>query len=236
MLERLHGYLINLLPATFTTVVVTLLSFTLATLIGIVLAAMRLSRFRIVRLFAMVYTELFRNTPLLVQVFFIFYVVPSYVPIANLNPLTVGCLALGLYFGAYLGETFRGGILGVDKRQWEAGRVLQLSNVTIFTRVILPQAFRSVVPAWGNILVGSFKATAVLSIITLNELMFQARILGSLTFRYFEIFTVATALYFAIGYPTIRAINWLERRLSLETTTEVTKFQVDKRAIELAGR
>jgi polar amino acid transport system permease protein len=213
MIDRMIGYLPNLLPAAGITIVITLISITLASLLGICVAAMQLSRFRFLRLVATAYVELVRNTPLLVQVFYIFYVVP-YLVAWKPGPWSSGILAMTLYFGAYLAEIFRGGILGVDKRQWEAGDVLNLSRAKVYLHVVLPQAFRNVIPAWGNIFVGLFKATAVLSIITVNELMFQARWLGSLYFRYFEIYTLTTILYFLMCYPAIIAIGHIEQRLT----------------------
>jgi polar amino acid transport system permease protein len=213
MLERLPGYLPHLLPAAGVTILISLVSVCAASMLGAGVAAMRLSGHRGTRFVASAYVEVFRNTPILVQVFMAYYVLPFVLPL-QFSPWSAGIVALTLHFGTYLAEIFRGGILGVDRRQWEAGDVLRMPRTKTFLYIVMPQAFRNVIPAWGNIFVGLFKATAVLSVITVNDLMFQARYLGSQHFRYFEIYTLATLIYLAIGYPCVSAVAWLESRLT----------------------
>ena len=228
------GYLSVLLPAAGVTVGITLASIVGASVVGIVVAAMRLSNVRVLQLVASTYIELFRNTPTLVQVFYIFYVLPSIFP-WKLAPWPAGVIVLTLHFGTHLAEIFRAGILGVDRSQREAAEALNLSPILTFLHVILPQAIRNVLPAWGNIFVGLFKATAILSIITVNELMFQARVLGSLSFRYFEVYTLTTLIYLAIGYPSILGIGWLEKRLIVGSRGRVWTA-VERDALMSAGR
>ncbi|MGY1451907.1 ectoine/hydroxyectoine ABC transporter permease subunit EhuD [Streptomyces sp. SS8] len=156
-------------------------------------------------------TEFIRNTPLLVQLFFLFYVVPEWGP--AMSPLTTGVIGLGLHYSTYTAEVYRAGIDGVPKGQWEAATALSLPPVRTWTAVILPQAIRRVVPALGNYVIAMLKDSPLIAIIGAFEMLGEARAYGSETFRFLEPITVVGIAFILIAYPASLLIRALERRL-----------------------
>ncbi|GAA3622577.1 ectoine/hydroxyectoine ABC transporter permease subunit EhuD [Streptomyces fenghuangensis] len=156
-------------------------------------------------------TEFIRNTPLLVQLFFLFYVVPEWGP--AMSPLTTGVIGLGLHYSTYTAEVYRAGIDGVPKGQWEAATALSLPPVRTWTAVILPQAIRRVVPALGNYVIAMLKDSPLIAIIGAFEMLGEARAYGSETFRFLEPITVVGIAFILIAYPASLLIRVLERRL-----------------------
>jgi polar amino acid transport system permease protein len=147
---------------------------------------------------------------LLVQLYFLFYVLPS-LGLA-LSPLTTGILGLGLHYAAYCSEVYRAGIESIPRGQWEAATALNLGRFTTTFKVILPQAIPPVVPALGNYLVAMFKDTPLLSAITVLEMLQQAKILGSESFRYIEPLTLVGLAFLVMSLLAAVAIRALERR------------------------
>ena len=127
-----------------------------------------------------------------------------------------GIAALSLVFGAFLGEVIRAGILAVEPTQWESGQVLGMSRWTIWRRVVLPQTLRTVLPVWSSYYISMYKATALLGLITVPDLLFRARGLASQNFRHFEIYTIVLILYFIVGKLSLSVIRWYERRLRVD--------------------
>ena len=158
--------------------------------------------------------EFVRSTPLLVQVYLLFYVFPTFG--LSFSPLATGVLALGLHYSAYMSEVYRAGIEGVPKGQWEAAMALNLSRTQIWSRIVLPQAIPPIVPALGNYLISMFKDTPILSAITVLEILQRAKILGSETFRYLEPFTVVGVFFLAISLAAAWMVRTLERKLNGE--------------------
>ncbi|MBN3930330.1 ectoine/hydroxyectoine ABC transporter permease subunit EhuD [Streptomyces verrucosisporus] len=156
-------------------------------------------------------TEFIRNTPLLVQLFFLFYVVPEWGP--TMSPLMTGVIGLGLHYSTYTAEVYRAGIDGVPKGQWEAATALSLPPVRTWTAVILPQAIRRVVPALGNYVIAMLKDSPLIAIIGAFEMLGEARAYGSETFRFLEPITVVGIAFIVIAYPASLLIRALERRL-----------------------
>jgi len=156
-------------------------------------------------------TEFVRNTPLLVQLFFLFYVVPEWGP--AMTPLVTGVLGLGLHYSTYTAEVYRAGIDGVPQGQWEAATALSLPPVRTWTAVILPQAIRRVVPALGNYVIAMLKDSPLIAIIGALEMLGEARAYGSETFRFLEPITVVGLAFIVIAYPASLLIRSLERRL-----------------------
>jgi polar amino acid transport system permease protein len=154
--------------------------------------------------------EFVRSTPLLVQLYIFFFVLPRYG--LRLPAFIVGTIVLGLHYGTYCSEVYRAGIDAVDRGQWEASRSLNFSPVRTWAGIILPQAIPPMIPALGNYLVAMFKESAQLSAITVVELTLSARIVGTDTFRFLEPFTMAGALYFLISYPSSLFVQRLEAR------------------------
>ncbi|MFJ3948537.1 ectoine/hydroxyectoine ABC transporter permease subunit EhuD [Streptomyces sp. Je 1-4] len=158
-----------------------------------------------------IFVEFIRNTPLLVQLFFLFFVLPGWG--LAFSPLTTGVIGLGLHYSTYTSEVYRAGIDGVPPGQWEAATALNLPRRRTWTAVILPQAFRRVVPALGNYVIAMFKDTPLLAGITVADMLFQANSISATTFDYLEPITVVGILFVVISYPTSLLLRALERRL-----------------------
>ena len=214
MIDRLIEWGPALMRGTALTIFLTVASFVFALVLGLVLALARLNRQRwYLYQPAQGFVEFVRGTPLLVQLFYLYFVLP-FVGI-TMNPILTGILGLGINYGAYMSEVYRAGIEAVDRSQWEAAHALAMPTPLILRIVVLPQAFRIVIPPMGNYLVSLFKDTAIVATISIRELLFSARLLAAETFQYFAIFTVVLVIYFAISYPASRGVAWLERRMRI---------------------
>lgn len=165
----------------------------------------------IVRFLAGAYVEIIRGTPLLLQLFYIYFVLPTIG--LHLSPLVAGAVALGVNYSAYLSEVFRAGISAVDHSQWEAAETLGMSRALTWWRIILPQAARIALPGTGNYVVAMFKDTALTATISVTDLLFTGQIIAQQTFDYVRIYTVVFIIYFLISYPASIGLRVLERRL-----------------------
>jgi polar amino acid transport system permease protein len=155
-------------------------------------------------------TEFIRNTPLLVQLFFLFYVIPEWGP--SMSPLTTGIIGLGLHYSTYTAEVYRAGIEGVPAGQWEAATALSMPKVRTWTAVILPQAIRRVVPALGNYVVSMLKDSPLIAVIGAFEMLGEAQAFSNETFTT-EALTVVGVAFILIAYPASLLLRVLERRL-----------------------
>lgn len=200
-----------LAEASVVTVQATLMGFALALVLGLVLAIGRMVGPRWLRLAMGSVVEFIRSTPLLIQVFFLYYVMPEFG--LALDAMATGVLALGLHYGAYCAEVYRAGLENVPKGQWEASIALNLSPWTTFKDIIVPQAIPPVVPALGNYLVALFKETPLLSVIAVLELMQTAKILGSESFQYTEPITLVGLFFLVFSLVSSALIVQLERYL-----------------------
>jgi len=211
MLEWDWNYTWEILPilgeASLITVQATLLGFALAASLGLIFALLRMSRLSYVRWITTAVVEFIRSTPLLIQIFFLYYVMPEFG--LTLDAMTAGILALGLHYGCYCAEVYRSGLDNVPKGQWEAAIALNLSPYVTFRDIIIPQAIPPVMPALANYLIALFKETPLLSAIAVLELMQTAKILASESFQYTEPITLV-GLYF-LFFSLISAA--LSRRL-----------------------
>jgi polar amino acid transport system permease protein len=201
-----------LIRASLVTIEVTLLAFVLAATLGLALALMRLSRLRSVAYPASAFVEVVRSTPLLIQIFFLYFVLPEFG--LTLGPLTVGVIALGVHYATYCAEVYRAGLENVPRGQWEATVALNMDTFHTLRDVIIPQAIPPVVPALGNYFVALFKETPLLSAIAVLELMQQAKNIGSETFRYVEPITLVGAFFLVLSLIAAALVRLLERRLS----------------------
>jgi polar amino acid transport system permease protein len=193
------------------TVAYTAASFTGAAVLGLVVALLRVSRLRILRLPAAVYTEVFKNIPLLAIIFVTYFGLASVG--VRLGVFEAGCLSLIVFYAAYLSEIFRSAISGVHAGQQEASEALGIGRVSTFTHVIFPQALRSALPGTNTMFVDLLKSTSLLVTISAAELMSEGRIITSATFRALEVYLVIAAIYFALCYPLSQGLLWLERRI-----------------------
>lgn len=208
------AYTLEILPrlarAAIITVEATLLGFVFAAILGLVLAVVRLA-FPKTLVPISVFVEFIRSTPLLIQIFFLYFVFPSFGIV--LDAFTAGVLALGLHYGAYCSEVYRAGFEGVHRGQWEAATALNLDTWTTFRDIIVPQAIPPTVPALGNYLVALFKETPLLSAIAVLELMQTAKILGSENFRYTEPITLVGLFFLAMSLVSAMLIRMVEAAL-----------------------
>ncbi|GHA68798.1 MULTISPECIES: ectoine/hydroxyectoine ABC transporter permease subunit EhuD [Streptomyces] len=158
-----------------------------------------------------VVTEFVRNTPLLVQLFFLFYVLPEWN--ITFSALTTGVVAIGLHYSTYTMQVYRAGIEGVPVGQWEAATALNLPLRRTWTAIILPQAIRRVVPALGNYVISMLKDTPLLMAITVLEMLGEARLFSQQNFQFTEPLTVIGVAFIIISYLASLALRALERRL-----------------------
>ncbi|HEY3148019.1 MAG TPA: ectoine/hydroxyectoine ABC transporter permease subunit EhuD [Dongiaceae bacterium] len=209
------NYTVEILPvlakASIVTIEATVLSFVIALVLGLVLALLRMSG-SVVGWLASAFVELVRSTPLLIQIFFLFFVLPRAGIV--LDAFTAGIIALSLHYGCYCSEVYRAGLEAVPRGQWEACTALNLSAWNTFKNIILPQAIPPIVPALGNYLVALFKDTPLLSAIAVLELVQTAKVLGSENFRYTEPMTVVGLTFLVLSLVSAAGIRWLEQRLN----------------------
>ncbi|MCW4152076.1 amino acid ABC transporter permease [Halomonas sp. 18H] len=180
-------------------------------LIGIVFGLLRISPTRWLRMPAVVYIEVFRGTPVLVQVLFIFYGLPQILG-GPINALVAGIAAIAVNSGAYISEIVRGGVQSVERGQREAGLSLGLSRIQTFRYIIWPQAFRRMIPSLGNQGIISIKDTSLFSVIGVGELVRQGQIYIATTFTALEVYLMVALLYLAITLTLSFALRMLERK------------------------
>ncbi len=199
-----------LLSAFLVTVEASLLGMVVAFLLGLVWALLRRVNNRLIAWLATWAVEFIRSTPLLVQVYFLFYVLPSYG--LTWSPLVTGVIALGLHYSAYTAEVYRAGIENLPRGQWEAAMALNLGRLDTYRSVVLPQAIPPMIPALGNYLVAMFKETPVLAAITVGELLQTAKLIGAESFRYLEPLTIVGILFLIASLLSARLVEKLEAR------------------------
>lgn len=183
--------------------------YAIAIVLGLVFALAQRTPSRMLVFITREFVELIRSTPLLLQVFFIFYVGPQFG--VQLSPWTSGMIAIGLHYGAYLSEVYRGGIESVPKGQWEAAIAINMSTTKTYCRIIIPQALPPAIAGMGNYLVGIFKDTPMLSVIGVAELMHTANTVGSQSYRYLEPYTMVGIIFLIISLPTAFMISRFEK-------------------------
>jgi polar amino acid transport system permease protein len=203
-------FLPDLLAGLRITIVATLLGYLLALALGLVWTMLRRAPSAVVSQTTRWVVEFIRSTPLLVQLFFIFYVLPSLG--ITLGPLTAGIIGLGLHYSAYTAEVYRAGIDDVPRGQWEAAVALNLPRHRVWLDVILPQAVRKVVPTLGNYLIAMFKDSPLLLAINVVELLGAAYQTGSRTLRFLEPITVVGLLFVIVSVVSSILVRRLERR------------------------
>ncbi|MBA3339892.1 MAG: ectoine/hydroxyectoine ABC transporter permease subunit EhuD [Geodermatophilaceae bacterium] len=200
----------DLLRGLVVTVQATLVGSVVAMVLGLVFALLRRSRLAPVRVVTGAFVEFIRSTPLLVQLYFLFFVLPSLG--ITLSGFLAGVIGLGVHYATYTSEVYRAGIEGVPRGQWEAATALNLPTSRVWRSVILPQAIPRVLPALGNYVIAMFKETPLLSAITVLEMLAVAKGLGSQTFRYLEPLTLVGLLFLLVSLPASLTVRRLERR------------------------
>ncbi len=200
------------------TVAATIIGFSMALVGGLVLTILRRSPFRIISWPANFIVEFVRSTPLLVQLYFFYFVFPVEIPDMGgifTSAFITGVLALALHYSSYTSEVYRAGIDAVPKGQWEAAAALNMSGGRTWTSVILPQAIPPILPALGNYLIAMFKDTPLLYAITVVELLTTAYQIGSARFQYVEAFTIVGVLFLIVSLMSAWLIRRMERWTAL---------------------
>lgn len=205
-------YRLPLLKGLGTTLMLTAIAGGLGLSFGTLFAICSQSPFAPLRWLVIAYVEIFRNTPLLVQLIWIHFALPAFTGF-NSTALESGIIAITLQAGAYFTEIVRAGIESIPKGQWEAAYALGLPAWTRWTRVILPPAIRTMIPPLVNLGISFFKASAILSVLQVSELMTVTNRISNVTFKPIELFTFTAAIYFVLGYLMSRATTKLERSL-----------------------
>lgn len=201
----------QLLSGLGTTLEITVVTIVLSMVLAIPVAVARMSKVDILRWCAQGYIEAFRCTPMLVQLFWIYYALPTITGI-TLGGLTSAFIALAANLTAFLAETYRSGFQSVPVEQVEAGKMLQLKHVDVLTHIIVPQAIRQQLPVILSQNISLFKDTALVSSIAVADLMFNANQIAAKSYKSLEIYTTVAVIYFLIAFPVSLIVNHLERR------------------------
>lgn len=181
-------------------------------MLGVILALMRISNSKLLKFLGTVYVEFIRGTPVLVQVYLIYYGLPSMLGL-NLPDMAAGILALSINSGAYVAEIIRAGIQAVDNGQLEAARSLGMKYTTAMRYIIIPQAIKNILPALGNEFIVVIKESSIVSVIGIHELMYNADTVRGNTFRAFEPLIIAALMYFVMTFTLSKLMGKAERRL-----------------------
>jgi len=215
--ESFFPFLVSILPhlgkGALMTIELTIISVGIGVVIGIFGGIARVSRNPILLIPSTIYVEVIRGTPLLAQLFLVYFGLPSLG--INLPPFTAAVIAMGINSGAYVTEIFRGGIQSIERGQMEAARSLGLSYLQAMRYIILPQAFKRILPPLGNEFIAMLKDSSLASTIAIAELMRVGREITSRTFRSFEVLAVVALLYLAITLPLSLLVRYTERRMSI---------------------
>lgn len=203
----------DLLSAFALTILITTLASVLMLMVGLLIALGRRSPRKLVSRPVAWFSEFVRRTPLLVQLYFVYFALPGIG--VTLSALVAGILTLGIHHATYAAETYRAGIDAVPKGQWDAAKALGFSRKWLWSRVVLPQAMPGTLAAQGNWVILMFKQSALLSAITVEELLFVAQEIGTQQFDYLEPFALVAIMYFAVSYPASIVVRALERRFAL---------------------
>ena len=196
----------------WTTFLYTVGSILIGVIVGLTACFARLSRHGIIRLAARSYQELFRCTPLLVQILWAYYALPMLLGVSISNTMA-GLMMLSLYVGSFYAEIFRGGILAVDKGQREAANAVGMTGVQAMTHIILPQALKKMLPAFINRSVVQVKNTSLLYAISIAELTYMTSVVNSETYRPLEAYSLAAVLYFVMLFPLTQVADHFERKM-----------------------
>ncbi len=185
----------------------------LGLLIGLVLGLARLTRFWWVNAPLVAFIEVFRCTPLLVQIIWFYYALPVILGV-QIPAVVAAVMVLSLYTGAFYAEIFRGGIVSIEAGQWDAARALGLRWGQVMRHVVLPQAVRRMVPPFMNQSIIQLKNTSLISTIAVPDLLYQGTLITADTYRPLEVYTVVAVIYFALLFPATRLVQWWEGRLA----------------------
>ena len=213
ILMLLERYSMNFVRGLGATLYLSFIAVALGCIIGAFVAIMRLSKVKVLKVIAATYTEIIRDTPLLLQLYFFYFLLPDLLPALRLSDFTSIAVALVVNSGAYMAEVFRSGIQSIDRGQTEAARSLGLSAGQTMTHIILPQAFKNVLPAMCNEFVTVVKETSLASTFFVGDLMTQHSIIKGKTYLVIEPLIIIGVIYFVITFTMSKLISLLEKKL-----------------------
>ncbi|KVU84698.1 amino acid ABC transporter permease [Burkholderia ubonensis] len=206
-----------LLKGAIVTIEITACAFVLSSVLGLVLALLKVSRNPLVSTAGSTIVNVIRGLPIIVQLFYMYFVLPDLG--VQLSAFQAGVLGLGIAYSAYQAENFRAGIEAIDRDQIEAAHAIGMRGPMIMRRVVLPQAFRIALPPYGNTLVMLLKDSSVASTITVAEITRAGQLIASSTFQNMSVYTLVALLYLALGLPLMFGVNRLGKRLALRRST-----------------
>lgn len=213
ILMLLEKYGKNFLNGLGTTLLLALISVAIGCVIGAIVAIMRLSRSKVLKGISAVYTEVIRDTPLLLQLYFFYFLLPDLLPALRLSKFACIAIALTINSGAYMSEVFRSGIQSIDRGQSEAARSLGLSSSQTMMHIILPQAFKNVLPAMCNEFVAITKETSLASTFYVGDLMTQYQTISGKTYLVIEPLVIIGIIYFILTFTMSKLVSLLEKKL-----------------------
>ncbi|KRM07117.1 transporter subunit membrane component of ABC superfamily [Liquorilactobacillus ghanensis DSM 18630] len=203
----------TMLTASLMTIELTVLSLIFGTILAVIIAFMRISKNKLIKNIARFYLWIFRGTPLILQLFFLYYALPTWG--ITLSPFAAAVIGLSLNSAAYTAEIVRGGIISIHEGQYEAANVLGMTYRQTMFEIILPQTIRNILPAMGNQFIGMLKDTSLVSTIAMVELMRQAQLVGSATFKYTEVYITAALIYLLLTSVFSYVFSKMESKLSI---------------------
>ena len=203
----------NMLWATLNTILAAGIGYAIAAIMGLLFLLGQRTPIKIVNMINREIVEFIRSTPLLIQLFFVYFVLPQFG--ITLSAWVCGMITIGLHFGTYLSEVYRGALEGVPRTQWEACRALNFSTFYTYRKIVLPQAFPIAIPGMGNYLVGIFKDTPLLSTIGVAELFHAATAVGGYHYRYLEPYTIVGIIFLMLSIPAAIWIRKIEKNVNL---------------------
>ena len=202
----------QLLYATLNTILAAGVGYLIAVFAGLVFLLGQRTTSRLLNVFTREIVEFIRSTPLLIQLFFVYFVLPQFG--ITLSAWVCGMITIGLHFGTYLCEVYRGALEAIPKSQWEACRALNFTKLYSYRKIILPQAFPVAIPGMGNYLVGIFKDTPLLSTIGVAELFHAATAVGGYNYRYLEPYTMVGLIFLMLSIPAAFYVRRLEQKIN----------------------
>ena len=203
----------QMLLATLNTILAAGIGYAIAAVVGLLFLLGQRTPIKVVNMINREIVEFIRSTPLLIQLFFVYFVLPQFG--ITLSAWVCGMITIGLHFGTYLSEVYRGALEGVPKTQWEACRALNFSTFYTYRKIVLPQAFPIAIPGMGNYLVGIFKDTPLLSTIGVAELFHAATAVGGYHYRYLEPYTIVGLIFLTLSNPAAMWIRKIEKNVNL---------------------
>lgn len=207
---------IYLLEGVSVTLELTIIAVLIGTILGSLVAMLKMSRFKIIRFFASVYIEIIRGTPILLQLYIFYFVLPELLPFLDFSDFTWVAIALSINSAAYVSEVIRSGIQAVDKGQTEASRSLGLSASQTMISIILPQAIRNILPALGNEFIMILKETSLASTFFIGDLMTAHKVVNGANFLPLESLTIVGCIYLCLTFPLSKLVGWFEKKMSTD--------------------